>query len=265
MTALPDFTLDAYGGLLDALAASGYTAAPVTAMADAAMAGAAADVAAGPTVYLRHDVDFSLARLPEMAAVEAARGVRATYYVALTQPYNPFSAAGRAVVRALAEAGHEIGLHYDLTAYPERPDARRGHLAWELDALARVAGAPVRTLCMHQPFLGTPDPFRSLGGLVHPHDPRLQAGVVYVSDSCRAWRDETLLTAFGPGRPPRLLLNTHPELWLGRPGTRRMDDLPRILGDATAEHRTYFEHEVAGVWTTHDAPRRHDAREAARP
>ena len=256
MTHLPDFTLGAYAGLLDALREAGYALAPVTALADAA---------SGRTAFLRHDVDFSLARLPEMAALEAERGVRASYYVALTQPYNAFSSVGRAAVRALAEMGHEIGLHYDMTTYPASPDAWRDHLAWEVGALERLAGAPVRTLCMHQPFLGTPDPFRTLDGLVHPHDPRLQDGLVYVSDSCRAWRDETLLDALRPDGPDRLLLNTHPEVWLGRPGTARLDDLARILGDATAEHRAYFRREVAEVWATHEAPLRHDAREGARP
>ncbi|HEU4881569.1 MAG TPA: hypothetical protein VFT45_04970, partial [Longimicrobium sp.] len=201
---LPGFGLDEYRDLLVALRGRGYSLLPVSRMADAE-AGAA---------YLRHDIDIHLWGVEEMARVEAACGARATYYVCLTQPYNPLSVDGRRVLAGLRGMGHEIGLHYDLETYPADPAERRAHLDWELAALGRAAGAPIRTLCMHQPYRGQPDPFRELEGLLHPHDPRLQEGLLYVSDSCRAWRDTSLLRCLGEAPPARLLLNTHPEVWL---------------------------------------------------
>lgn len=252
MEALPDFTLADYASTLDALRASGYAVRPVSTLPSSTD---------GPTLYLRHDVDFHLGRIVEMGELEAASGVAATYYVALTQPYNVLSEASRSTLRALVSLGHEIGLHYDLMTYPANPDEWQDHLAWELSVLERVAERPVQTLCMHQPFLGTPDPFRELDGLVHPHDPRLQEGLVYVSDSCRAWRDDTLLRCLSGDVPRKLLLNTHPELWLGEAGLSREAYLHRVLDHATEEHRTYLQEEVAEVWRTHEGPIRHDARE----
>lgn len=50
-----------------------------------------------------------------MAALEAALGVRATYYVMVRSPYyNAFSLEVRTAVQMIAHYGHEIGTHVDL-------------------------------------------------------------------------------------------------------------------------------------------------------
>jgi len=249
---LPAFGLNDYAGLLGRLREHGYALQPVSAMPECTPG----------TAYLRHDVDIHLGLVEEMARAEADAGARATYYVCLTQPYNVFSHQGRATLAALREMGHEIGLHYDLETYPAGPDERRAHLGWELASLERAAGAPVTTLCMHQPARGEPDPFRELSGLLHPHDPRLQEGLMYVSESCRAWRDDALLRCFGPGRPERLLLNTHPESWLDGSIEDRLEYARRVLlPGATGEAGRFVAGTVCDVWGTHPATFAHDERE----
>ncbi len=239
---LPAFGIDAYARLLGELRAAGYAFAPV---AELPRLGAA------PTVLLRHDVDLDPQATLPLARREAELGIAATYYVPLTQHFNALEAANRAALRELRALGHELGLHYDMRTYPEDPAAARAHLDWELDLLARLADAPVRTLCMHQPHRGHPDPFRSLPGLVHPHDPALQAGLTYVSDSCRAWRDATLLSALGPEPPARLLLNTHPELWLDAGVAAPLDYLERVLVPLGIERVRAAYAEEARAWRGH--------------
>lgn len=79
-------------------------------------------------VFLRHDVDFSLDLTLPIAELEHKLGVRSCYYVLLSGPYNPCSAASVNAMKKLREMGHEIGLHYDLSLYPEDPAlARRRH------------------------------------------------------------------------------------------------------------------------------------------
>jgi len=62
---------------------------------------------------LRHDVDSRLDSALELAALEAGRGIRATYFVLHTAPYwNEPGLIPR--LKRLQELGHEVGLHNDL-------------------------------------------------------------------------------------------------------------------------------------------------------
>lgn len=252
---LPAFSVDDYDRLLAALIQTGRTLRPVSQIAldDP-----------GASVYLRHDVDLHLPGIQRMAEVEAARGARSTWLVLLTQHYNPMHPDNRAILRHLAGLGHEIGLHYDLTTYPLHDAEAREHLDWEVSVVSRIAGVPVRCISMHQPYEGRDDVFRSGSGYIHPHDPAYGADLRYVSDSCRAWRDESLLECLRPDGPRRLLLLTHPELWLDGSVRDRITYLETVLRpNVAAQQIDFVDRTVRGVWGRHPGPPLHDAREAA--
>jgi hypothetical protein len=214
-------------------------------------------------VYLRHDIDLDpLTALP-FARAERALRCHATYFFPLTQPFNLFSAQNRSVLRKLSELGHEIGLHYDMEVYPRDVREAREYLELEISVLERLCGQEIRTITMHNPHRGGSDPFRHLAKYVNPHDSELQADLLYVSDSCRAWRDETLLKCFSENAPRRLLLLTHPELWLDGAIDDRMEYLEKVLlRRAISAYSKYLMENVAQVWHTHPGPRAHDARVA---
>lgn len=238
VTAMPLFALDAYARVIDGLRRCSWTLLPVSQMVDDG-AGRA---------FIRHDVDFSLRDALPLATIEAGLGVRATYFVLLSGPYNLFTVENRRHLRALTELGHEIGLHYDLTSYPDDPAGARRWFNREVEVLEDLAGVAVRSACMHQPSLSGDDPFLR-GPLLHPHDPRLADGLCYVSDSCRRWRDETLLTCFGSKRPRRLLLNTHPELWLDGSVEDRMAYLDTVVRAClTRSAHEYLDQVVRPLW-----------------
>jgi hypothetical protein len=244
---LPEFGIEAYEELLDGLSTAGYRFAPV---------GQLPRLGAERTVLLRHDVDLDPPSTLAMAELEAMRGIAATYYVPITvSHFNALDPVNGAAVRRLRELGHEIGLHYDLRTYPEEPAARRAHLDWELAILEGLVGAPVRTLCMHQPSLSPGDPFQSLQGLVHPHDPALQDGLLYVSDSARAWRDDALLRAFDEDPPTRLLLLVHPESWLDPAIDHPLDYVEQVLVPLGIERVRSAYEEEARAWSTHPTAR----------
>jgi hypothetical protein len=253
MRQLPRFGLDDYEALLRSLKTAGYEFRPVTALAS---------YSGGKVVYLRHDVDLHLALVEQMAEIEAKMGRAATYYVLLTSHYNVLYPENQSILHHLVELGHEIGLHYDMGTYPEDREQARAHLDWEVSVLSKVVGKPVRTICMHQPHQGHPDPFRELDEYIHPHDPRYQHNLLYISDSCRAWRDESLLTCFGPNPPWRVMLSIHPELWLDGSIADRFVYLNEVLlENGLRQSRRYFEETVRQVWERHPATKLHDARE----
>jgi hypothetical protein len=115
---------------------------------------------------------------------------------------------------------------------------------------------------MHNPGLGGVDLFLSNERYIHPHR---FADVLYISDSCRAWRDEGLLSLFSHEPPARLLLNTHPELWLGSARQSRAAFLHETLRTNTlSQHEAYLTEQIEPVWATHVGPALHDARETMR-
>ncbi len=171
------FSLDGYAALIDQFLARGYQVRSYTeALADQ------------PHLILRHDLDMSLQAARHIAAIESERELRAHYFVLLrTEMYNPWSARGRADLMAIADAGHEIGLHLDASLYPDRLDALNEACAVECDALEQIIGRAVSMVSLHRPhksLLGLKD---SLGGRPHSYQPRFFSDIGYCSDSRGAW------------------------------------------------------------------------------
>jgi hypothetical protein len=169
----------------------------------------------GPFFILRHDVDYSTAAALRLARLEAERGWRATYFLLPNSLYYNLLHPDHARVAAtLVELGHEVGLHYDVGFFRAFPRERWEELLLEqASLLARLSGAAVDAIAMHQPGLNGPDPFRGWDRFQNAYDDRFFRDMAYVSDSCRAWRDAAW-EMLGSGRiPPRLQLVLHPVNW----------------------------------------------------
>lgn len=250
---LPDFCIADYGRLLSDFRAAGYALRPVEDLPTCQPE---------QTVFLRHDIDLHIPGVERIAEVERENGASATYYVPLTLHFNPFYSENRRTLQKLIADGHRIGLHYDLQTYPHDESAAWDHLNREVETLSNLVEAEVTSICMHFPWEGREDLFRHTDRYVHPHSPRYAESVVYVSDSCRAWRDETLLRCFSEDPPKLLLLNTHPELWLGEAGVSRYEFARgTLLENTVRQHRAYVVDHMVPAWEVHPAPELHDRRE----
>lgn len=104
---------------------------------------AATPAAERAVVSLRHDVDVSLRSALELAGLEHAHGLRATYFVLHTAPYWSSPRLVDDLRRLQDEYGHEVGWHNDLVTIEcvDGVDAR-AYLAEELERL-RSAGISV--------------------------------------------------------------------------------------------------------------------------
>jgi hypothetical protein len=225
---LRDFTLAKYAALCTALIDNRFNSLP---LGDFIKDGSTAE----RLVLLRHDVDSRPKHAVKLAAIEAAHGLRATYFFR-TVP-GAFDADA---VREIAAIGHEVGYHYETMAQA------RGDIPVALNFFRSELGrlralAPVKVAAMHGSPLhrwdnrdiwghAAPEDFGLVGEVYRDID---YSRVIYLNDTGRTWnptrfnlRDTTGilppiqlestdgLIGWVKTRPTaQLCISTHPERW----------------------------------------------------
>jgi hypothetical protein len=198
------FDLTHYAEILDAASAGGYR---WETFAERPSAGA---------VFLRHDVDLSLDAARRMAEVEAAREVRATYFL-MTESvfYNLDSVEGVATLARLRELGHAVGHH-----------AIHPRAVVDDDRFDRV-------VAWHNPEPATMT--RPIDGAVNVMQAPWFEPATYRSDSNQHWRSGCPHAGLRAGAFAWLQLLVHPEIWV-YPGAT-MGETMRSMLDAERERR----------------------------
>ena len=173
--ALPPFTRHGYRRLIEGFLDAGYTPATFETVRRECR-----------DVIMRHDVDVSLEAAVSIAELEHEMGVRATYFVMVSNSfYNVFSREGRRMVARIAELGHCVGLHVDVSLYPTSSDilaACSPAIAKEFQLLAAVVDDPIELISLHNPRPELVNRERSRGGRSHTYEPRFFSDLAYVAD-----------------------------------------------------------------------------------
>ena len=198
-----EFSSDGYLRLLDRLASRGYKTLTF---------GELGSRTGSLVCLLRHDVDASTDFAVRMAELEAARGVRSTYFVMLRSTlYNLLSRQACADVRRIIDLGHEVGLHFD-ASHPAAAQAPSlaGQISREMELLSSVTGRPVTAFSLHQPSRELLTERLDVPAAVNAY--ALGDEFVYVSDSNRDWRGRDVLALIDEGKPLQILL--HPMWWM---------------------------------------------------
>ena len=167
------------------------------------------------TLFLRHDVDLSLAAAVTLAELEAAAGVGSTYFL-MTESvfYNLASHEGEWALERLGALGHRVGLH---AVYPKL----------ELDERFE----PV--IAWHNPdpeYMNDP-----VEGAVNVMQAPWFDPATYRSDSNQHWRSGCPHQELAAGAFPWLQLLTHPEIW-AFPGATMRETMIALL-DRERERR----------------------------
>jgi hypothetical protein len=165
-------------------------------------------------IALRHDVDFAPGHSLDMAELEHDAGVASTFFVLVDgQFYNPLDAEVVKQLRRIHALGHELGLHFALSTAVH--DDVGEEVAFRLDVLSDIVGAPVRSFSQHDPV----NAGQAAVELPPGHDGCVDAtraasehDLLYVSDSAMMWREHTFETALEQDR--NLCLLAHPHSWL---------------------------------------------------
>jgi len=247
MQSLPKFNISSYEALLNELADIGSNFRLISEI----------DQANKGDVFIRHDLDFSVELAVPMAKAEKKMGISSTYYILLSGLYNPFSKNSLNAILNILESGHEIGLHYDLSLYPVEKKAALNRLSVEINFLEEILGSKINSIVMHEPYKGGVDLFEDNDLYINPmFFFKKNEKMMYVSDSCRAWRDESLLHYLnGDSSFEQLMLNIHPESWLSNKSQHRLTYLEETLVPKILEPiENYYKNIVKSVWQTHSAP-----------
>jgi hypothetical protein len=204
----PAFSPQGYADLLATAKEAGYTCAAFR----------NAFAAPSPALILRHDVDFSLAAAVRLAELEAELGVQSTYFVMVANDYyNSLAKKNRERLRRLIALGHEVGLHWDSSTYPDNERAMADQFTREIGMLGDIIGEPVISASQHIP---TDSPLFDVESLIQneAYAAKFRARFQYVSDSSMAWRAKTPLDLLAEG--VEMQFNSHPLWWVASGDTR---------------------------------------------
>lgn len=221
MTGEP-FTLERYRTYLDAALGAGYRFARFDELDTPP-----------PLVLLRHDVDYSPRHAVEMARLERAAGVTATYCVHSACPwYDAGHAPHAEAIAAVLEQGHALGLHFDASETESDEEVVEGVLA-DAARLESLFGARVSAVSFHMPgrravtHVELPEP------LVNTYGPRFFDEIAYLSDSNQDWRgNDDPAALFASRFAERVQLLIHPFWWRTSYGTigGKLSELAAELG-----------------------------------
>lgn len=169
------------------------------------------------SVFLRHDVDFSLNRARAMGLIEQSYGIRSTFFVDPLSPYySIFEPSQRSILAELIGMGHAIGLHFDSNRHnPATLDELESAVHFEKGIL-QSAGVSPTAISFHNPRDSDLEIQASVvGGLVNAYSKALFRDIDYVSDSNGRWKYQSLESALGAhsesGTALQILI--HPEWW----------------------------------------------------
>ena len=166
----------------------------------------------------RHDVDVSLHRALALATIEKELNVTSTFYILLRSPfYNIFEESCSAILKAIRDLGHEIGLHFDPYFYGNLSPDEPGwidSLVHEKNILTAEVGIPVRSFSFHNPsVLGWHNlKDETFAGMINAYGAQFSP-LEYCSDSNGYWRYRRLQDVLQDEAKRGLYILTHPEWW----------------------------------------------------
>ena len=167
-------------------------------------------------ILWRHDCDFSINRAHAIARIEAAEGVRATYFLnPHSEFYNLFEKKQNRLVLEILEMGHEIGLHFDADFHDISGEvALNEKIGMEAALFEQLYDVRPSAFSFHNPIaVHLSCEAETYSGLVNCYSRRFKAEVPYCSDSNGYWRFRRLQDVLKEGKDPCLQILTHPDWW----------------------------------------------------
>lgn len=167
-------------------------------------------------IFLRHDIEFSINIALEMAKIESALGIQATY---LLQVHGDFyNALERRTINTIDEIiglGHIVGLHFD-SHYWGCIDEKDLEKCMKIDkkTLETYLGININVFSFHNTneFILSCDD-EQYAGMINPYSKFFKEKVGYCSDSTGIWRYEILEERLLLAEDVKLQILIHDGMW----------------------------------------------------
>jgi len=196
------------------------------------------------SIYLRHDIDYSLEWALAFARINAECGVKGTFFFLLRSPiYNLHAYPAIATVKAIGALGQQIALHHTIQGGLSATDEE---LAARVIADHQAAAAQLPELSpvfsWHNPSLVPGIMQRSLDmtipGLTNAYSRNFVERAKYYSDSNIRYTVEAF-EAIIRGGDRQLQLLFHPFQWMAQ-GRDMQEVLAKTWGQVIRERETEF-------------------------
>lgn len=168
------------------------------------------------TIFLRHDVEFSVPIALKMAEVEKKHQIKATYFIQVHSAfYNPFDEQNLRFIKKISEYGHELGLHFDTHFWDISSEEQ---LDEKIKIDASFLESFLQTRIRFFSFHNTNDFVLSCNkefyaGLINVYSSKFKNTIGYISDSTGYWRFERLEDRLKEGKYNILQILIHDAMW----------------------------------------------------
>ena len=161
------------------------------------------------TLYLRHDVDFSVDYAFKLAKLEKKLNIKSSYFFLLTSNmYNPLSQANQEAINEIANMDHKISIHFDPTAHNSLDS-----FAYEKKIFEDIFNVDIDIISIHRPGRFLENNNTEIFNTAHTYQDKFFKDSVYISDSqMKDPSDKIELYLSNPTKPLHLLL--HPIWWV---------------------------------------------------
>jgi hypothetical protein len=189
---------------------------------------------------LRHDIDFCLESALEIAKIEIETGVTSSYHFLLnSENYNLLSKNSRVIVLEIASMGHEIALHFDLSAYEH--NKKNKELQRQISFLQDIAQQEIISISFHNPSIYQNNELNieeKYHGCLNTYSSYFNQYFSYVSDSRGHFREKDILRKIQQKHFNNLHFLMHPIWWVYMPSDRnqKLHSLVKAKCDALAEN-----------------------------
>ena len=163
------------------------------------------------TLFLRHDVDFSVDFAHTLAKLEFQLGIQSTYFFMLTSNmYNLMSPENKKLVNNIKEMGHKLSIHFDPTAYDALEYFKNEKMLFE-----RVFDVEVDIASIHRSGQFLQNNNVSLCGVPQTYNDIYFTKMKYISDSGGRNVEPQINNYLKGSREQGLQLLIHPLWWVG--------------------------------------------------
>jgi hypothetical protein len=202
---------------------------------------------------IRHDVEFSIDRALQLAAVERELGIRTTYVFQIcNNNYNTFSHKNKVHILDIASYGHDIGVHIHLGNFNEAHESIESYIVKQANLLSTALDYPINKFSMHRPLKKHIINPIQIPGYINMNAPEFfvytedfsiyDLPVLYLADSNHAWKYGNPLD-IDFSKINKMQLNCHPFSWTEK-GLNNWDNFKSLTKEKQMESLISINEEI---------------------